>query len=197
MGRLEHLMSQVERLLMSEDKASQTLALEILSGAELGDPEIKELIPLWMTLIMEPGKVRSQWHQPQLTDNERLAGKILGLILKQNHSKEALRLLESFVSHDRLRLPYCALEAIPEILFSLENIKEIIWQEGELLRLDERLLHFKGLERLDLRRQPIEFISPALAELKNLKELHLISTSFLPQELSEKQDLEVYTDAPY
>lgn len=183
------------RLWRSKELKNHDLAFQMLEGLSL---EEEDLLWLWKTYeeleSPEPRYVTLR-NLSSLSKEDILRGRLLSILLE--NEIVANKLVNTFYKEDKLRIPYNTLTTFPSCLYAYSNVQELTWQDGELKEINEDILQFQQLRRLDLRRQPIEFIHPAIAELPFLEEIYLISTSFLPEELSERHDIEIYTDAPY
>jgi hypothetical protein len=183
------------RLWKSNDIKNHDLAFQMMAGLFL---EEEDLLWLWETyevLHSSESKYVTLRNLSQLSKEDILRGRILSILLENEII--ANRVVSSFYKKDNIRIPYATLTTFPTCLYTYSNVQELTWQDGELKEINEDIIQFQQLRRLDLRRQPIEFIHPVIADLPLLEEIHLISTSFLPEELSERQEVEIYTDAPY
>lgn len=186
----------ISRLWKSKEIRNHDLAFKMLDGFQLHTTDVIWLWEKYHSFQKKNTRRTTLINFPNISDEEILKGKILDKILSSEHL--IIPEMNHFISSNQIRLPYCTIEYIPKSLHHFKNdIQSIIWQDGEVKILDENIILFQGLKRLDLRRQPIEFIHPNIAELPALEEVYLISTSFIPEELSERHDIEIYTDAPY
>ncbi|MGK0391302.1 MAG: hypothetical protein ACI94Y_004064 [Maribacter sp.] len=183
------------RLWESKDIRNHDLAFQMMVGLSLDEEDLLWLWEVYEILHSLESKYVTLRNLSQLSKEDILRGRILSILLE--HEIVANRVVSTFYKKDNLRIPYNTLITFPVCLYTYSNIQELTWQDGELKEINENITQFQQLRRLDLRRQPIEFIHPAIADLPLLEEIHLISTSFLPEELSERQDVEIYTDAPY
>lgn len=184
------------RLWKSRDIQHHDLAFQMLAGFSLENDDLHWLWKCYHSLQPEQMQHATLRNLSQLNPNEIVQGRILSILLGKEDF--AHRILSTFFRHNILRIPYSSLNVLPLHLYTFPHIiKELIWQDGEITAIDEHISQFKHLQRLDLRRQPIEFIHPNIALMPALSEIHLISTSFLPDELMDRKDIEIYTDAPY
>lgn len=184
------------RLWSSADVANHEVAIRLFQGIQ---PTLEEYKWLWHDIFPKISSLKQERTNlanfPNISIWDALQGKLLTLLLQQEEI--SVSVLNHYTQHDRLRLPYTTLEHIPNTFQPMAYIQEIIWQDGELTRIDENIACFKNVKRIDFRRQPITFIHPNLATLPQLEELYLISTSFLPDEILDRRELEIFTDAPY
>lgn len=183
------------RLWKSNDIKNHDLAFQMLSGLELDIEDGVWLWEIYHDLTLKNTRRTTLVNFPNISKRDIIKGRILEILLQIDIINE--KILASFIQNKILRLPYCTSEIIPSIIYKLTDIEHIIWQDGELKEIDEHIISLQGLKRIDFRRQPIEYIHPNVAELPLLEEVYLISTSFLPPELSERHDVDIYTDAPY
>lgn len=183
------------RLWKSKDIKNHDLAFQMIAGLALEEEDLWWFWETYNALHSPEPKYVTLRTLSQLSKEDILRGKILSILLENEIISD--RIVSTFYKKDNLRIPYSTLTTFPRCLYNYSNIKEFTWQDGELKEIDENIIQFQQVRRLDLRRQPIEFIHPAIADLPLLEEVYLISTSFLPEELSERQDIEIYTDAPY
>lgn len=185
------------RLWASAEVANHDLAIHLFLGLK---PTLVDYEWLWqevLPFVNQQKKERTRLANfPNISTSDILQGKLLAILLEQEQIVPAVA--AHYTQHNRLRLPYTSLEYIPKTFVQIAStIQEFIWQDGELTRIDEHIIHFKNLRRIDFRRQPISFIHPYLATLPMLEEIHLVSTSFLPDEMLDRSDIEIFTDAPY
>ncbi len=187
----------LSRLLASPKKENQDLAIQIISGLKLTEDNSAWL---WEKYLSLPSHLQSYTirHYPFLDDLEILKGKILGHLLDHSPRNTQEEILSHFQKENVIRLPYTTHTLLPSCLFRTAwMIEELIWQDGELQSIDENIIQFPNLRTLDFRRQPIEHISPRIAEMESLESIHLVSASFIPPELAESQHIEIIIDAPY
>ena len=184
------------RLWLSDQSQNHDLAFQMLVGFTLDKEDAWWLWNTYQSFQSQTKERITLLNLAQLSKTDIRNGKILAILLE--NGLVANIVLHSFFKKNVVRIPYTTLQYIPSTLYTFANtLEELIWQDGEIKEIDENIIQFQQLRRLDLRRQPIEMIHPILADLPLLEEVHLVSTSFLPQELSERNDVDIYTDAPY
>ncbi len=187
----------LSRLLESPKKENQDLALQIIEGLKLTEEDSAWLWEKYLSLQSHQQSYTIR-HYPFLDDVEILKGKILGHLLDYAPRNVQEKILGHFQKENTIRLPYTTHTILPNCLFDTAwMLEEITWQDGELQSIDENIIQFPNLRKLDFRRQPIEYISPRIAEMESLESIHLVSASFIPPELAESQDIEIIIDAPY
>ncbi len=182
----------------SPEKNSQELAFQLLDGIRLSKDDLNWLFGVYQKRYTQNSGYSTLKHHQHISEKEILNGRIFSFILKQEPSLIPDYFWSFYYSDKTLRLPYALTHTIPTYIFEqFSDIQQLIWQDGELESLDESLLLLKHLEVLDVRRQPISQIHPSIALLSQLKEIYLVSASFIPPELAERDDIEFFIDAPY
>lgn len=188
--------NNLQRLWESHTPDHQELAYEMLKGLDLDIEDYEWLWELYLNWSSIQSRRTTLVNFPNITENDIKKGRMLAYLLISPIGKQIVQ--EHFIKNEILRLPYCTIEYIPQcILDSSHLINQLIWQDGELLTLEASIDTIRRIRRLDFRRQPITSIHPNIALLPHLEEIYLISTSFIPPELSERMDIDIYTDAPY
>ena len=198
MAMILHLQARdsLIRLWKSMNSANHDLAFEMIKGLNLQNEDLLWLWDTYQSWESKPYRKTTLTNFPNMSQDDILKGRILSIILESNIGESIIR--QYFFNHQSLRLPYNTLEHIPSCLTILSpEVQQWVWQDGELLEIGENIIHFQGLRHIDFRRQPIQYIHPNVALLPHLEEIYLVSTSFLPPELSERHDIEIYTVAPY
>lgn len=184
------------RLWKSTDQQHHNLAFQMLDGFDLHSEDYQWLWDCYYSVNTNKPHHATLINLSQINPREFLQGRILAVLLENEDIAHSI--FKTFFKHSILRMPYVARTSFPSSLYTFPHvIEELIWQDGEIKEIDENIIQLKQLQRLDLRRQPIEIIHPAITDLPFLEEIHLISTSFLPDEFMDRKDIEIYTDAPY
>lgn len=183
------------RLLSSPEAKGPQLALRMLSGMRLTPNDLHWLWEAYQQHSQPKERITLQSY-PAISQKERIWGGVLAILLQQEPALNGV--WSHFRSHNGLRIPYNTLEQWPASLSAYApDVEELVWKDGEITQIPAEIRAFRKLRHLDLRRQPIVDIHPHIALLPCLEELHLVSTSFLPDELLERHDVEIHTDAPY
>ncbi len=186
------------RLWKSKNLNHHTLAFKILKGLNLTTVDESWIWSVYLNLNRTHKSYSTLKHHEHISDAEIVNGKILAQLLSSKNLVTIHTILSYFTEKNTIRLPYNTLTFIPHFILEFsKDIQFFIWQDGELEYLDEKIILLKNVKLLDFRRQPITQIHPSIATLQHLKEVYLISTSFIPIELSERNDVDFYTDAPY
>jgi len=184
------------RLWQTDDLKNHDLAFSMLDGFHLSANEMEWLWTVYNKIQSNSSRRTTLVNFPNVSKADVLKGRILEILFSSK--KCPIGILAAFRYSQGFRMPYCTIKHIPDILLSIgKDMETLTWQDGELERIDKNIIALEGLRSLDLRRQPITYIDAAIAQLPRLEEIHLVSTSFIPQELSERHDVEIYTDAPY
>lgn len=184
------------RLWQSHDPRNHELAFQMLGGIDLEDDDFGWLWDFYQNFPTQNTRRTTLLNFPNISEKDVIKGRILDILLMSSPITQ--NIFSTFKKNNSIRIPYTTSTTIPPSLFSQTfDIEEFIWQDGEIQSIPTEIIQFQSLKRLDMRRQPIEFIHHHIAELPLLEEIYLISTSFLPPELIDRADIEIYTDAPY
>lgn len=108
-----------------------------------------------------------------------LMDQIRGLFLEIEAHKDLKRLLDDAIKHqtERLYISGHQLNALPERIRELTEIRELEIFEQDLYRLPEELFELSKLESLKIMTADLESIPASISKLKNLKELHIYCAS--------------------
>ncbi len=193
----EEIRTNLIRLWESKDSKNRALAFQLMGGYPMDDEDGTWLYRFYQSLGNEEKAYSTLKHHHFLSDLEILKGRILEILLDSGNDVVDL-ILQEHRNNGCLRLPYTTHQEIPSCIIERgTELRQLIWQDGELEHLGREILALEHLEMLDLRRQPITYIHPEISDLQTLKEIFLVSASFIPPELSERGDVEFFIDAPY
>lgn len=194
-----HNKKSLLQLWQTDNIKNYELAFKILEGFYLEEKDYEWLIEMYQNFQKNiPQQSFTLRHFPQISTREILNGYFLQKIFQSNISTIEQYIFEIFHHNNTFKLPYIPIQKIPLFIYEKgKDIQQLIFQDGILDEIGAEILLMENLRRLDLRRQPITHIHPNIIKNKNLKEIYLVSASFIPEEIHERQDIEIYTDAPY
>ncbi len=182
-------------LLQSEEERDWEVALLVSENRNISNSDLLKLLTNHFyvyKLLFAGERINSNYSYKGFSKKRKILHSYLLTILINLSNKNQYILIKNFFSKtNNFFLPSTRFEELPEIFFRFPDIDKIIYPLGNLKKIDDRILYFKKLKELDLNQQPLEFISPKLANLPNLRLLRLGSSGFLPEELAEKENLEI------
>jgi Leucine-rich repeat (LRR) protein len=103
--------------------------------------------------------------------------------------KEALQSPEKVY---RLHLKGKGLSSIPESVFKLPNLQELVLSRNKFTEIPPEIVRLENLQRLNFSKNKLRFVNPVISQLKHLKYLIISQNDIvdLPKELATMDKLE-------